>query len=100
MVGARGRGLPHRWPRPRYGGRAMTRIDAHHHVWDLSVRDQPWTAELPLLPRPFALDELTPELAKAGIDRTVLVQTIVDAAETPELLALAAANPVIAGVVG
>jgi predicted TIM-barrel fold metal-dependent hydrolase len=20
----------------------MIRIDAHHHVWDLSVRDQPW----------------------------------------------------------
>jgi hypothetical protein len=20
------------------------RIDAHHHVWDLAVRDQPWTA--------------------------------------------------------
>lgn len=78
----------------------MTRIDSHHHVWDLSVRDQPWTAELPLLQRSFDLDELTPELARAGIDRTVLVQTIVDAAETPELLALAAANPVIAGVVG
>jgi L-fuconolactonase len=78
----------------------MTRIDAHHHVWDLSVRDQPWTAKLPLLRRSFDLDELTPELAHAGIDRTVLVQTIVDAAETPELLALAAANPVIAGVVG
>jgi L-fuconolactonase len=78
----------------------MTRIDAHHHVWDLSVRDQPWTAELPLLRRSFDLDELTPELAQAGIDRTVLVQTIVDAAETPELLALAAANSVIAGVVG
>ena len=23
------------------------KVDAHHHVWDLSVRDQPWTAELP-----------------------------------------------------
>jgi L-fuconolactonase len=78
----------------------VTRIDAHHHVWDLSVRDQPWTADLPLLRRSFDIDELTPELAQAGIDRTILVQTIVDAAETPELLALAAARPVIAGVVG
>jgi L-fuconolactonase len=25
------------------------RIDAHHHVWDLAVRDQPWTATLPHL---------------------------------------------------
>ena len=25
------------------------RVDAHHHVWDLSVRDQPWTRDLPAL---------------------------------------------------
>ncbi|MDQ1710486.1 MAG: hypothetical protein QOG49_1871, partial [Frankiaceae bacterium] len=21
------------------------RVDAHHHLWDLRVRDQPWTAD-------------------------------------------------------
>jgi L-fuconolactonase len=78
----------------------MIRIDAHHHVWDLAARDQPWTAELPVLRRSFGLDELTPQLATADIDGTVLVQTIAAAAETPELLALAVSNPVIAGVVG
>ena len=25
------------------------RIDAHHHVWDLAVRDQVWTRDLPVL---------------------------------------------------
>jgi L-fuconolactonase len=76
------------------------RVDAHHHVWDLAVRDQPWTAGLPALRRSFALAELEPELRREGIDATVLVQTVDVPEETPELLALAAKHPVIAGVVG
>jgi L-fuconolactonase len=76
------------------------RIDAHHHVWDLRVRDQPWTAELPPLRRTFTFDELLPQLAAAGVDGTVLVQTITVPEETPELLALAGAHPQICGVVG
>lgn len=76
------------------------RIDAHHHLWDLAVRDQPWTADLPAIRRSFALDDLVPELTAAGIDRTVLVQTVTVAEETPELLGLAAEHDVIAGVVG
>lgn len=78
----------------------MARVDAHHHLWDLAVRDQPWTAGLPAIRRSFSLDDLRPELVSAGIDRTVVVQTITVAEETPELLALAAREPVIAGVVG
>jgi L-fuconolactonase len=77
-----------------------TRVDAHHHVWDLAVRDQPWTAELPALRRSFALADLRPHLDGHGITRTVVVQTITVAEETPELLSLAAAEPVVAGVVG
>jgi len=76
------------------------RIDAHHHVWDLDVRDQPWTAELPALRRSFGIDELRLALVANDVDATVLVQTIAIEAETPELLALADAEPVIAGVVG
>jgi len=78
------------------------RIDAHHHVWDLGVRDQPWTAGLPTLRRSFGLAELRPDLAARGIDRTVLVQTLAVAEETPEFLALAAGEgaDVVAGVVG
>lgn len=76
------------------------RIDAHHHLWDLDVRDQPWTAELPALRRSFGIDELRRAVVANDIDATVLVQTISVADETPELLALADAEPVIAGVVG
>jgi L-fuconolactonase len=79
---------------------AIVRIDAHHHVWDLDVRDQPWTAELPALRRSFDIDDLAPELASAGIDATIVVQTIATSDETPELLAMAAASPLIGGVVG
>lgn len=76
------------------------RIDAHHHLWDLDVREQPWTVELPALRRSFGIDELRPTLVANEIDATVLVQTVCITDETPELLALADAEPVIAGVVG
>jgi L-fuconolactonase len=76
------------------------RIDAHHHVWDLTVRDQPWTAQLPALRRSFSVDDLRPCLSRHAIDATIVVQTVCVAEETPELLSLAAADPVIGGVVG
>jgi len=76
------------------------RIDAHHHVWDLAVRDQPWTADLSTLRRSFALSDVQPALAANRFDATVVVQTINVADETPELIALAAAEPIVAGVVG
>ncbi|WP_406357381.1 amidohydrolase family protein [Streptomyces sp. NBC_00658] len=77
-------------------------IDAHHHVWDLSVRDQDWITgpELKSLRRNFTVADLEPEARAAGVDRTVLVQTITVAAETPEFLALAAESELIGGVVG
>jgi len=77
-----------------------TRVDAHHHVWDLAVRDQPWTAGLPPLRRTFRMADLRPWLLRHRIGATIVVQTVTVAAETPELLALAAAEPTIAGVVG
>ncbi|MFF3656504.1 amidohydrolase family protein [Streptomyces olivochromogenes] len=78
------------------------RVDAHHHVWDLSVRDQDWIngPELQPLRRDFALADLAPQARAAGVDRTVLVQTITVPEETPEFLALAAQGELIAGVVG
>ncbi|MFE6756442.1 amidohydrolase family protein [Streptomyces sp. NPDC057684] len=80
----------------------VTTIDAHQHVWDLSVRDQDWITgpELAPLRRDFTLDDLRPQTAAAGVDATVLVQTICVREETPEYLALAAADPLVAGVVG
>jgi L-fuconolactonase len=78
----------------------MRRIDAHHHVWDLAVRDQPWAVHLPELYRTFDFDELLPQLAAARIDGTIIVQTVTVTEETPELLALALSTPQIAGVIG
>ncbi|MGW4750871.1 amidohydrolase family protein [Streptomyces chartreusis] len=80
----------------------MTIVDAHHHVWDLSVRDQDWITgpELRPLRRNFGVDDLAPEARAAGVGRTVLVQTITVPEETPEFLALAAEHELIAGVVG
>lgn len=80
----------------------MTIVDAHHHVWDLSVRDQGWITGPALAPlrRDFTLDDLAPEARAAGVGATVLVQTVTVADETPELLALAAAGDLVAGVVG
>ncbi|MEU1404912.1 amidohydrolase family protein [Streptomyces sp. NPDC005728] len=77
-------------------------VDAHHHVWDLSVRDQDWISgpELQPLRRNFTLTDLEPEARAAGVDRTLLVQTVTVPEETPEFLALAAGHELVAGVVG
>src|SRR3954466_5251303 len=76
-----------------------SRIDAHHHLWDLAVRDQPWITgpELAPLRRSFSVEDLA---AVATVDATVVVQTVTVPEETPDLLALAAAHDLIAGVVG
>ncbi|MEU0217340.1 amidohydrolase family protein [Streptomyces sp. NPDC006265] len=80
----------------------MTVVDAHHHLWNLSVRDQDWIIgpELAPLRRDFIMKHLEPEARVAGVDRTVLVQTVTVPEETPEFLALAAGHDMIAGVVG
>ncbi|MGW6742713.1 amidohydrolase family protein [Streptomyces sp. NPDC055025] len=76
------------------------RIDAHHHLWDLGVRDQPWTRDVPALRRTFTAADLRPALDRNAIDATVVVQTIPVPDETPELLALAARDPHVRAVVG
>ncbi|GGN34598.1 amidohydrolase family protein [Streptomyces fuscichromogenes] len=77
-------------------------VDAHHHVWDLSVRDQDWLSgpELQPLRRNFTVEDLEPEAAAAGVTRTVLVQTVTVPEETPEFLLLADTHDLVAGVVG
>lgn len=78
------------------------RTDAHHHVWDLDVRDQPWITGEAMVPirRSFGIDDLALDAAVAGVTATVVVQTLSEIAETEELLDLAAATPLVAGVVG
>ncbi len=81
----------------------MPVIDAHHHVWNVSAHPQPWldsAGELAPLRRNFALADLAPLAAAEGVTASVVVQTVTESWETPELLALAAGGGLTAGVVG
>ena len=79
----------------------MAVIDCHHHVW--------WTAKRPhhfppswgtSLNRDFTPDDLLPELRAAGIDGTVLVQSLDNYDETLEYLDVADQYDFIRAVVG
>ncbi len=80
----------------------MPIVDAHHHLWDLRVRDQDWITgpEMAVLRRDFLLGDYQAEASAHGVRRSVVVQTVTVPGETPELLALAAGSDLIAGVVG
>jgi L-fuconolactonase len=77
-------------------------VDAHHHLWDLGVRDQEWISGEAMwaIRRSFGVGDLRPLAEKAGIDATVVVQTVTVAEETPELLEIAADEALIGAVVG
>ncbi|MEU0672215.1 amidohydrolase family protein [Streptomyces sp. NPDC006172] len=81
-------------------------VDAHHHVWDLDRRPQPWLDEPGLEPirRTHGMDDLrraaSRPLAGRRLTRTVLVQCVASVAETRELLALAERDPLIGAVIG
>ncbi|CAN5140853.1 amidohydrolase family protein [soil metagenome] len=76
-------------------------IDAHHHLWDPARADYPWLDDsLPTINRPMEFAELEPQLAAAGIDRTVLVQSANNAGDTQYMLEQATLHPMIAAVVG
>jgi L-fuconolactonase len=77
-------------------------VDAHHHLWDLGVRDQDWITGPALAPlrRDFLLADFRPLADANGVTASIVVQTVTLPGETPELLALAAASDLIAGVIG
>lgn len=77
-------------------------IDAHHHLWDLSVRDQPWISGDAMAPirRDFGPDDLAAVAGPAGATATVLVQTVTVPQETPEFLNIAESNDLVAAVTG
>ncbi len=78
------------------------RVDAHHHLWDLSAGTPDWLADPALAPlrRTYTPADLHEVAAAAGIDASVLVQTENSTAETADMLTVATGDPVIAAVVG
>jgi L-fuconolactonase len=76
-------------------------VDAHLHVWDLSVCSYPWLGpEHGQLFATYAPEQAAEALASCGIERAVLVQAENSTEETGYLLAVAAEHTWVAGVVG
>jgi L-fuconolactonase len=76
-------------------------VDSHQHFWDLDEVAYPWLVpEYGPIYRTFTPAELEPQLAAAGIDRTVLVQSANSYEDTDSMLRHAAAHDWIGAVVG
>jgi L-fuconolactonase len=77
------------------------RVDSHQHFWRLDRGDYGWlTPQLGSIHRDYLPPDLAPQLARAGIDSTVLVQAAPSVAESLFMLELASEHSFIAGVVG
>lgn len=77
------------------------RIDAHQHFWRIADRTGQWPPPaLAAIHRDFLPADMQPLLADAGINGTVLVQTMENEADTAFMLDLADRTPFILGVVG
>ncbi|MBW8792454.1 MAG: amidohydrolase family protein [Streptomyces sp.] len=85
---------------------ASVLVDAHHHLWDLSRRPQPWLddPDVASIRRTFTPEDLrstaTHPIAGRRLHATVVVQCVAEVAETEDLLALAEQEPLIRAVVG
>ena len=65
-------------------------IDAHQHVWDLDRSPYSWLGpDVPQWNRTFDFDEVAPQLARNGVDATVLVQSDDDDGDTDLMLEVA-----------
>lgn len=74
-------------------------IDSHVHLWSPAMPFHHWPgADLPTIHRPFGLDDLT--ALDPTVDGVIVVQAQPDRRETDWLLALAARDARILGVVG
>jgi L-fuconolactonase len=75
-------------------------IDAHQHVWDPTRATYDWlTPELAPIDVTMTFEELKPQLAAAGVDATVLVQSADNDDDTQLMLDVATSNPEIVAVV-
>lgn len=75
-------------------------IDSHQHFWTAGAQEQPWRRpEHQVLERDFGANDLAVELDEAGIDGTILVQSVDEPAEN-DRLARYATDARVFGVVG
>lgn len=78
-----------------------TVIDAHQHLWDPSTGWYGWLSREPrVLQRAFVFDDALQALNALGVTGTVLVQAADHDGDTDAMLAEAAGNPRVLGVVG
>ena len=77
------------------------KIDTHQHFWHFEPADFPWiSAQMPLLRQSFLPADSRPSMGRCGVDGVIAVQARSLAQETDFLLALAAQDPRILGLVG
>src|SRR5688500_9891117 len=77
------------------------RIDSHQHFWRRDRGDYDWlTPDLKPIYRDYLPADLAPQLARAGVAKTILVQAAATVAETRFMLELAREASFVAGVVG
>ncbi|MFD0714524.1 amidohydrolase family protein [Paenibacillus sp. GCM10027626] len=77
------------------------KIDTHQHFWNLEQVDYPWLVPSygPIY-RTIEAPELEPLLKAAGIDKTVIIQSMDSYEDTDYMLATAAQYDWVAGIVG
>jgi len=79
----------------------MPIIDCHQHFWEFGKRAHKFPPAVGTrLDRSFTPEDLRPQLKKAGVDATILVQSLNDLDETREFLGLSHTVDYVAGVVG
>ena len=77
------------------------RVDSHQHYWRYDPAQYRWIDHtMRTLRRDFLPPDVEPAMTAAGFDRAIAVQARQTLEETADLLALADANPSVAGVVG
>jgi len=76
-------------------------VDAHFHVWDPVRRRHDWLeAAAPELRRSFDIDEYAATATVCGVRASVVVEAVDTSVETQDLIDVADASPLVAGVVG
>jgi len=79
----------------------MLKLDTHQHFWHLEKVAYPWLSpDYGPIYANFEAPDLAPQLADVGMHKTVIVQAANSYEDSDYMLATAAANDWVAGVVG